>query len=82
MKRLALGMIRFYQGAISAGRPPSCRFEPTCSHYTYQAIERFGVVQGSWLGVRRLARCGPWHPGGYDPVPEPPGRSVKATNPP
>lgn len=81
MRQLALAMIRFYQGAISAGKPATCRFQPSCSHYTYQAIERFGVLHGTWLGVRRLARCGPWSAGGYDPVPERPGPGMKATRP-
>jgi putative membrane protein insertion efficiency factor len=62
-------LIRMYKKFISPALPPSCRFYPTCSEYTYQAVEKYGVLKGSWLGVRRLARCHPWHPGGYDPVP-------------
>lgn len=69
MKRLILALIRFYQRYVSPGLPPSCRFYPTCSHYTYQAIERYGVVKGGWLGIKRILRCQPWNPGGYDPVP-------------
>lgn len=69
MKRLILALIRFYQRYISPGLPPSCRFYPTCSHYTYQALERYGVVKGGWLGIKRIVRCQPWNPGGYDPVP-------------
>lgn len=69
MKRLILALIRFYQRYISPGLPPSCRFYPTCSHYTYEAVERYGVVRGGWLGVKRILRCQPWNPGGYDPVP-------------
>lgn len=69
MKRLILALIRFYQQYVSPGLPPSCRFYPTCSHYTYQAIERYGVVKGGWLGIKRILRCQPWNPGGYDPVP-------------
>lgn len=69
MKRLILALIRFYQRYVSPGLPPSCRFYPTCSHYTYQAVERYGVVKGGWLGFKRILRCQPWNPGGYDPVP-------------
>ncbi|MBC7258555.1 MAG: membrane protein insertion efficiency factor YidD [Chloroflexi bacterium] len=69
MKKLILALIRFYQKYISPGLPPSCRFYPTCSHYTYEAVERYGVRKGGWLGIKRLARCQPWNPGGYDPVP-------------
>ena len=69
MRTLALGTIRFYQKFISRGLPSSCRFHPTCSQYTYEAIEKYGVMQGSWLGAKRIARCQPWNKGGYDPVP-------------
>lgn len=69
MKRLVLALIRFYQRFISPGLPPSCRFYPTCSHYTYEAVERYGVIKGGWLGIKRILRCQPWNPGGYDPVP-------------
>jgi uncharacterized protein len=68
--RLALTLIRFYQRFISPGLPPSCRFLPTCSHYTYGAIERFGAARGIYLGMRRVCRCHPLNPGGIDPVPE------------
>jgi putative membrane protein insertion efficiency factor len=67
--RLMIGAIRFYQLAISPALPPSCRFYPTCSEYTLQAIAKYGAVKGLWLGVKRIARCHPFHPGGYDPVP-------------
>ena len=67
---IILGLIRFYQRWISPLTPPSCFFYPTCSHYTYQAIERFGVVRGGWLGLHRVCRCHPLTRGGYDPVPE------------
>jgi len=69
MKKLVLGLIRLYQKGISPLLPPSCRFVPTCSHYTYEAISRYGVLKGGWLGLKRLSRCHPFHPGGYDPVP-------------
>lgn len=69
MKRFALNLIRFYQMAISANTPPSCRFVPSCSQYGYEAIEKYGVAKGSWLIVRRLCRCHPLGEGGVDPVP-------------
>jgi uncharacterized protein len=69
MKTLLMGMIRGYQRYISPLTPPSCRFHPTCSQYTFEAIEKYGAVKGSWLGMKRIARCHPFHPGGFDPVP-------------
>lgn len=69
MKPLALRMLRWYQGAVSTALPPSCRFEPSCSHFSYQAIDRHGLFRGSWLTFGRLLRCHPFHAGGYDPVP-------------
>ncbi|MBK8028670.1 MAG: membrane protein insertion efficiency factor YidD [Anaerolineae bacterium] len=69
MKAVALALIRFYKRFISPMLPPSCIYEPTCSVYTYQAIEKYGVFKGGWLGIKRIARCHPFHPGGYDPVP-------------
>lgn len=69
MKRLLLGLVRLYQYLISPLLGPRCRFHPSCSHYAIEAIERHGALRGSWLAMRRLGRCHPWHPGGYDPVP-------------
>lgn len=69
MKYLALGLIRFYQKFISPALPPSCRFYPSCSTYGYQAIAKYGVIKGGWLAIKRISRCHPFHPGGYDPVP-------------
>ena len=69
MKIIAMGMIRIYQMTISRVMPSSCRFLPTCSQYTYEAIEKYGLFKGVWLGCRRISHCHPFHPGGYDPVP-------------
>jgi putative membrane protein insertion efficiency factor len=69
MKWLALALIRLYKRFLSPLLPPSCRFEPTCSVYTYQAIEKYGVLKGGWMGMKRISRCHPLNPGGYDPVP-------------
>ncbi|HEX6971103.1 MAG TPA: membrane protein insertion efficiency factor YidD [Limnochordia bacterium] len=66
---LALSMIGVYRAVLSPFLPPSCRFQPTCSQYMAQAIRRHGLWRGVKLGLARLARCHPWHPGGYDPVP-------------
>lgn len=69
MKSILLVLLRFYQRYVSPSFPPSCRFTPTCSQYTYDAIDRYGVLRGGWLGLKRVVRCNPWNPGGYDPVP-------------
>ena len=66
---ILIAPIRFYRYFISPLLPPSCRFEPTCSHYTEQAIVKYGLLKGSWMGAKRIGRCHPWNPGGYDPVP-------------
>ena len=68
-KRIMLGMIRFYRRFISPMFPPCCRFTPTCSAYALEAIEKYGALKGGYLAVRRILRCNPFHPGGYDPVP-------------
>jgi len=69
MKTLALGLIRLYQKYLSGLLPSGCRYDPTCSHYTYQAIESYGLIRGSWMGLSRIARCHPLSAGGYNPVP-------------
>lgn len=69
MKYLLLGLIRLYQMTFSRLMPPSCRFEPSCSHYGYEAIQKHGAIKGSWMAISRIARCNPLNPGGYDPVP-------------
>jgi len=69
MKIIALELIKFYQNTISRVTAPSCRFYPTCSHYTYEAIEKYGIFKGIYIGSWRIIRCNPWNKGGYDPVP-------------
>ena len=67
MKRIGIGLIRLYR-IVFAWLPSSCIYEPTCSRYTEQAIAKYGLVKGSWMGARRIARCHPGSAGGYDPV--------------
>ena len=69
MKGFALELIRLYQLTLSRVMLPSCRFNPTCSQYTYEAIAKFGLFKGVGLGIKRIAHCHPFNPGGYDPVP-------------
>lgn len=70
MKHLFIGLIRFYQKAISPFTPASCRFLPTCSAYGIEAIQRFGAIKGGYLAIKRISKCHPLHPGGVDLVPE------------
>lgn len=69
MKVVLLAIIHFYQRHISPLLGSNCRYYPTCSHYTAEAIERYGALRGFWMGMRRIARCHPWAAGGFDPVP-------------
>jgi len=75
VRRGLLAVVGFYSRAISPALPPRCRFYPTCSAYAAEAIERHGAARGSWLAVRRILRCAPWHPGGVDLVPGAAGTS-------
>ncbi|HEX6733781.1 MAG TPA: membrane protein insertion efficiency factor YidD [Azonexus sp.] len=69
MKRLLIGLIRVYQYALSPLTGRRCRYLPTCSEYAVEAVRKHGAIKGGWLGAKRICRCHPWHPGGYDPVP-------------
>ncbi len=69
MKTVVLGVIKLYQRFLSPLLPPSCRFVPSCSDYAYEAIEKYGLLKGGWLGIKRISRCHPFNAGGYDPVP-------------
>lgn len=71
LARTLIGGVRFYRRGISPFLPPSCRYDPTCSAYAVEALQKHGAARGSWLTVRRLARCHPFGGQGYDPVPEP-----------
>ncbi len=69
MKTLLIALVHFYRYAISPMLGRNCRFHPTCSEYAIEAIERYGALRGGWMAVRRVGRCHPFNPGGYDPVP-------------
>ena len=69
MKYVLMGMIKIYQLFISPLLGANCRFTPTCSQYAFEALKKYGALKGSWLAVKRIAKCHPWHEGGYDPVP-------------
>jgi putative membrane protein insertion efficiency factor len=68
-RRIAVGVIHLYQRFVSPALGPNCRFYPTCSSYAASAIERYGLLRGGWMAAKRIGRCHPWNPGGYDPVP-------------
>ncbi len=69
MKTFFLFLIRFYRAYISPLKPPCCRFTPTCSEYALEAVKRYGPWKGMWLSLKRIAKCHPFHKGGYDPLP-------------
>ena len=69
MKKLFIKLIRLYQRYISPLTPPTCRFHPTCSNYAIEAISEYGVLKGTWLAIKRILKCHPFHLGGFDPVP-------------
>lgn len=69
MTRALVALLRGYQRHVSPAFPPTCRFTPSCSTFAIEALQEHGALRGSWLTLLRLLRCGPWHPGGYDPVP-------------
>ena len=79
MKQVPLAMIRFYQRRVSGGLPPACRFQPTCSHYAYEAIDTHGVFRGSAMAIWRILRCNPLNDGGIDNVAIPRGKERSAT---
>ena len=69
LKYIFIYLIKFYQKFISPLKPPSCRFYPTCSQYAIESIKKYGSIKGSYLAIKRIIRCHPFNPGGYDPVP-------------
>jgi uncharacterized protein len=69
MKNVLLLLIKIYRRSISPLLPPNCRFQPTCSEYALEAVEKFGAFKGTWMTMKRILRCHSLHPGGYDPVP-------------
>lgn len=69
LSRLLIALIRFYKHYISPLTPPACRYTPTCSQYMLEAIQKYGALRGTWLGIKRICRCHPWGGSGYDPVP-------------
>jgi putative membrane protein insertion efficiency factor len=77
-KKIFIIPIRFYQAAISPLLGSNCRHEPTCSNYSIQAIEEWGIFRGTWMGIKRISKCHPWGTQGYDPVPKNPKRKIKS----
>ncbi len=69
MRRILVILIRAYQWLLSPFLGQNCRYHPSCSHYAVEAVERHGPIRGTWMALRRVGRCHPWHEGGYDPVP-------------
>ncbi len=69
MRQLLLRLIGIYQYLLSPLMPPTCRFTPSCSHYAHEVITKHGICYGIWLSIKRIIRCNPWNPGGYDPAP-------------
>lgn len=74
---IVIGLVRFYQGAISPYLGRSCRYSPTCSQYMIEAVNEWGAIKGLWLGIKRIGRCHPWGSHGHDPVPENPKKKLK-----
>jgi len=70
MRKLLIHFLHFYQWALSPYLGSNCRYYPTCSQYALDALEKYGATHGSWMAIKRVLRCHPWHAGGYDPVPE------------
>jgi len=69
MKKVLVALLRAYQYAVSPFLGRNCRYVPSCSEYAVEAVQKYGAARGGWLGLKRVCRCHPWHPGGYDPVP-------------
>ncbi len=69
MKTLLMALVKFYRYALSPMLGRNCRHFPSCSEYMLEAVDKYGAAKGGWMGAKRLCRCHPWHPGGYDPVP-------------
>ncbi|SET38177.1 hypothetical protein SAMN05421676_104239 [Salinibacillus kushneri] len=80
MKYLFMSLIKFYRKFISPMKAPTCRFQPTCSEYALEAYKRFGVIKGTYLTIKRILKCHPFHPGGFDPVPEKQHRNYRKMN--